>query len=254
MADFKTHISTSTAIGIVYGAAGFVNWGTPVPTSIIAGALCGLAGVLPDMDSDSGHAQREIMTFAAAVTPLLMMERFSRLGMSHEHMVLAGGCVYVIVRFGFGEILKRYTVHRGMFHSIPAALIAGMATSLICSCEDFRLRMFKVVAVMLGYLIHLALDEIWAIEWYRGRMRFKQSFGTALKVFSKRWFPNIFTYGLLLLIATAAYQDPNIMDRFGPHQHGHGLPQFAEDPRPASPFAGDEHDFVIPRLFKRTGG
>lgn len=237
MADFKTHITTSSAVGVVYGLAGHIHWGIPPSTSILAGCLCGLAGMLPDMDSDSGHAQREIMTFAAAVTPMLMIERFSRLGLGHEQMVLASGCVYVIVRFGFGEILQRYTVHRGMFHSIPAAIIAGMVASIICSCEIFALRMVKVVAIVLGYMIHLALDEIWAIEWYRGRLRFKQSFGTAMKLFSKRWFPNIFTYGMLLIVGTLAYHDPMIMEKFGPHHHH---PAFAHGVS-----GGDGHDSLV---------
>ena len=107
------------------------------------------------------------------MTPMLMIDRFAHLGLSHEHMVLAGGCVYVLVRFGFGELLRRYTVHRGMWHSIPAAAIAGLLASLVCSCEDMSLRLFKVGAVVIGYLTHLILDELWAIEWRRGRLRSK---------------------------------------------------------------------------------
>ena len=73
MADFRTHITTSSAIGVIYGVAGHLHWQIPIPTCVVASSLCGLAGMLPDMDSDSGHAQREIMTFAAAVTPMLMI-------------------------------------------------------------------------------------------------------------------------------------------------------------------------------------
>ena len=34
---------------------------------------------------------------------------------------------YLLVRFGVSELFKRITVHRGMYHSIPAMLIAGLA-------------------------------------------------------------------------------------------------------------------------------
>ena len=207
MADFRTHITTSSTIGVVYGAAGFLHWGIDPATCIVAGSLCGVAGMLPDMDSDSGHAQREVMTFTAAVMPMLMIHRFAEFQLTHEQMAVAAGCIYVIVRFGFGELLKRYTVHRGMFHSIPAAIIAGLITSLVCSCEDWSYRFFKVAAVVLGYIIHLLLDELWAIEWYRGRLRFKNSFGTALKLFSSRWFPNVFTYGVLLAVGSFAWNE-----------------------------------------------
>ena len=238
MADFKTHITTSTTLGIVYGVAGHLNWGIPTSTCVIGASLCGLAGMLPDMDSDSGHAQREIMTFAAAVTPMLMISRFALLGLNAEHMVIATGCVYIIIRFGFGEILRRFTVHRGMFHSIPAALIAGLVTSILCSCEVLMFRMFKVGAVVTGYMIHLMLDELWAIEWYRGRLRLKNSFGTAMKIFSNRWFPNVFTYGLLLAVGWLAYYDADLMDRYSSPTHqdpSHFTHEFLHDhPAPAA--------------------
>ena len=224
MADFRTHLTTSSAIGVIYGAAGYVEWGLLPSTCVISGALCGLAGMLPDIDSDSGHSQREVMTFTAALLPMLMLPRFAEFNLTPEQTTLAAGCVYIIVRFGFGELLRRFTVHRGMFHSLPAALIAGLITAVVCNCPDVLPRLFKVGAVVLGYLVHLVLDEIWAIEFYRGRFRLKNSFGTAFKMFSKRWFPNVFTYGVLLGVAVLAYHDPLLMDKLSVpgHNHPHG--------------------------------
>ncbi len=211
MADFKTHITASSCVGAVYGVVAHTQYQIPLTTSIISGCLCGLAGMLPDMDSDTGNAQREVMTFTAAVIPILMIDRFTRLGLDHEAMVLATACVYIIVRFGIGEILRRYTVHRGMFHSIPAAIIAGLITSLVCSCDLATLKLAKVGAVTLGYLVHLVLDEIWSFETRRGRVRVKKSFGTAMKFFAKRPYANVFTYGLLLFVGALAYEDPALM-------------------------------------------
>lgn len=246
MADFKTHIGTSTAIGIVYGAAGYLEWGLPPATCIVSGALCGLAGMLPDMDSDTGHAQREVMTFTAALMPMLMLHRFAEFQLSHEQTALAAGCVYIIVRFGVGELLRRYTVHRGMFHSLPAAAIAGIITSLVCSCPDVLPKFFKVGAVVLGYLVHLMLDELWSIEVYRGRFRLKKSFGTAFKMFSNRWFPNVFTYGALLGVAALAYNDPLLMKHLGvpQHNHAHGIEQIWEQ--------HSDHELFPPTTQPRT--
>ena len=236
MADFKTHITTSSVVGAVYGVVAHMEFGVPVTTSVISGCLCGLAGMLADMDSDTGNAQREVMTFTAAIIPMLMLDRFARLGLDHEELVLAAACTYIIVRFGFGEILRRYTVHRGMFHSIPAAAIAGIVTSMVCSCDVVLFKFAKVGAVTLGYLVHLVLDEIWSLE--PKRLRIKKSFGTALKFFSKRSFPNVFTYGLLLFVGTLAYQDTNVMQYIEqrirpqyvegspPHNHNHDQPPY----------------------------
>src|SRR3954468_15162423 len=112
MAGFHTHITVSTLTGIGYGVWGF-HCGAPIETSVLAGALCSVSGMLPDLDSDSGRPVQEISAFAAAVVPMLMLERFSTLGWSHEMMALAGAGIYASIRFGAAEIFKRYTVHRG---------------------------------------------------------------------------------------------------------------------------------------------
>lgn len=173
--------------------------------------------MLPDVDSDSGLAQRELMTFLAAGAPMILLDRFTQAGLSHEQIMLAGGCVYILVRFGLGALLRRYTVHRGMWHSIPAALTAGLVTALLCSADpSLAVRIFKVGAVILGYLIHLLLDELWAIDWHHGRLRFKNSFGTAFKLFSRSWWGNISAYGKLLITATLVYNDSTIHQYLAP--------------------------------------
>jgi membrane-bound metal-dependent hydrolase YbcI (DUF457 family) len=218
MADFKTHISTSTAIGIGYGVAGYMALEAPITTCVLSGGLCSVAGMLPDLDSDSGVPVREMMSLAAAVVPMLMMDRFIHLGFSHEMMVVAGGVLYFTIRFGVAEIFKRYTVHRGMWHSLPAAAVAGLLAFLICSCDDTAMRWYKAGGVVLGFLSHLVLDELWAIDIKRGGFRFKKSFGTAFKLWSGNTWANVSTYAKLILVAGAAFYDPIAMEQFA-EQH-----------------------------------
>ena len=66
MAGFKTHITTSTVLGIGYGAGAHLLYGLPLDTCMLAGGLCSVSGMLPDLDSDSGVPIRESMAFAAA--------------------------------------------------------------------------------------------------------------------------------------------------------------------------------------------
>jgi hypothetical protein len=112
-------------------------------------------------------------------------------------MVLAAALVYFIIRFFLAEIFRRYTVHRGMWHSVPAALIAGMFAFLIMSSEDITLRMFKTLAVVVGFMSHLILDEIWSVEFRRGNYSFKSSFGTALKLWGNNSWANVLTWSKL---------------------------------------------------------
>ncbi len=164
--------------------------------------------MLPDLDSDSGTPLRESVAFAAAVVPMLLIDRWRQAGWSHESMVLAGGLVYLVIRFGLSKLLKRFTVHRGMFHSLPAALIAGQISFLLCSSGDFAIRMYQAGAVVVGFMSHLVLDELWSIEWYRGRMRLKSSFGTAIKLWGDGGLSNLFTYACAALLLLVVLNDP----------------------------------------------
>ena len=213
MAGFSTHISSGTAVGIGYALTGHLGFGMPLPVSAVAGGLCSLAGVLPDVDSDSGKPVREIAGFTAAVVPLLALPRLQQLELSHEAVVLAGGCLYIVVRFGLFELLRRYTVHRGMWHSIPAALVAGLATALICADQQLDYRLFKAGAVVAGYLTHLLLDELWSLKPQRGRLRVKRSFGTALKVWSGDTWANVSTYAKLIILSAVLLNDPTLRQR-----------------------------------------
>ena len=218
MAGFKTHITTSTVLGIGYGAGAFALYDVPAPTCLLAAGLCSVSGMLPDIDSDSGVPLRESLAFAAAVVPMLMMERFHNLGLAPESIALGGAIVYLLIRFGLGGLLKRYTVHRGMFHSLPAAIIFGELAFLVCHCEDINLRYYKAGAVVLGFMSHLVLDEIWSLQFRRGRLQLKKSFGTAVKVWGDSLWANFSTYAKLALLTYLVTQDQGWMQRYRP-QH-----------------------------------
>ena len=179
----------------------------PLPTCLLAGGLCSVSGMLPDIDSDSGTPLRESVAFGAAVAPMLLLGRFQQVGMSHESIVLAAAGIYLLIRFGLSWALKRYTVHRGMFHSIPAALVFGEIAFLGASGDD-AMRLYKAGAIVMGYLSHLLLDEIYSIEWSRGRLRLKSSFGTALKLFGRSSWSNLTTYAKLLLLTAVILVEP----------------------------------------------
>lgn len=229
MAGFKTHISTSTALGAAYAFYGNSQLQLPISACLLAGGLCSVSGMLPDLDSDSGVPVREMVSFAAAVAPMLMIERFETMGMPRETMAVAAGAIYLAVRFGFGAILKKFTVHRGMFHSLPAAAIAGLVVFLMCQSKNLDNRIFEASAVVLGFLSHLLLDEIWAVEWHFGRVRFKKSFGTAMKFFGQQAGPNTATYATLFLLGYLAFQDAEMLKNSPQNQHPHHPPAVATD-------------------------
>ena len=209
MPGFKTHITGSTLLGIGYGGAAYFAYGVPWPTCALAAGLCSVSGMLPDIDSDSSTPQRESMAFASAVVPMMLVHRFQHWGLTHEMILLAGAAVYLLIRFGAAKLLEMFTVHRGMFHSIPAALVFGEVAFLLASGDSLYLRLFTAGAVTIGYLSHLVLDEIWSVEWSHG-LHLKSSFGTALKLFGHGTWSNVSCYAKLLILTAVILFEPQL--------------------------------------------
>ncbi len=210
MADFKTHITGSAILGTIYGVGANLQYGVPPAQCMVAGALCTVAGMLPDLDSKSGIPQREMLSFVSVLIPMLMVFRFQEMGLTAEHLVFAAGVLYVILRFGVGNLFKKYTKHRGMWHSIPAAVTATLFTYIICLSGEEHIRMFKAWGVFMGFVLHLLLDEFYSVD-LMGR-RLKKSFGTAMKFFGNNRVANVFAYANILVLALMIANDRHITD------------------------------------------
>jgi hypothetical protein len=195
---------------------------------MLATGLCSVAGMLPDLDSDSGVPFRESVAFLSAFVPVMLIGRLQPFEWSRETVVLAAGLIYIAIRFGVAEIFRRYTVHRGMWHSLPAAASAGLFTFLICETPSIPMRLFWSTAVVAGFLSHLLLDEIYSVDLHG--MRLKKSFGTALKLWTTRgWWPNVSTYGKLALLVALAWCDPVLMEHLEQRGVIHTASQSAAD-------------------------
>ena len=211
MADFRTHVTTSSVLGVGYAGMG-IAMGVNIESALVGGGLCGVSGMLPDLDSDSGIPIREATGFAAGIVPMLLVDRFRTMDMPYDRMVLITALLYFIIRFAGASLLGRFTVHRGMFHSLPTGLIFAGLAFLICGpAGDYQVRYFKAGAVFFGFMSHLFLDELYSIEWKGGRWRFKRSFGTAIKLWGKNGWANFSTYTKLAIVGTMVASEPSVM-------------------------------------------
>ena len=184
MAAFKQHVTFSSILGVGYAVV-LTRGGEDWVVSILAGALCGFAGMLPDLDSPSGKPVREVFGLAAILVPLLLARRLRRLGLDPEQIVLSAAVLYIFIRFGLAWLLARVSVHRGMFHSIPAALIAAEIVFLMDHGSDSSGRWILAGGMLLGYLSHLVLDELSSVDATGLVPRLNQAAGSALKFFSR---------------------------------------------------------------------
>ena len=73
---------------------------------------------------------------------------------------------------------------------------------------------------MVGFMSHLLLDELYSIEWRRGRLRLKKSFGTAVKFWGSSTWANLSTYIKLAAVAALILSEPVMMEKFGTPVHG----------------------------------
>ncbi len=181
MAMFKQHVMFSTVLGAGYAVIA-KGLGAEPTHAILAGGLCGVAGMLPDLDSDSGRPVRELFGITAAVVPLLLFPRLARAGFCAEAVILVAAALYFLIRFGAAWVFRHYTVHRGMFHSLPAAVIAGEVGFLLHDCPEPQGRMILAGGVFLGFLSHLALDEIYGLS--DRPLKFKRAGGSTFKLAS----------------------------------------------------------------------
>ncbi len=197
MASYRGHLAFSSVLGAAYGGLGFwygnLDWGP----AVLGGSLTMAGGLLPDLDSQSGVPVRELFGTAATILPLFLFPRLHDHGFTVEQSLALMVGVYLLVRYVLSSLFKRWTVHRGMFHSIPGIAIAGLATYLLYHSTDLIVRLFLSGGVMLGFLSHLVLDEIYAVDFNGISIKLNQFAGSALKLGSKSYVATGFTYLLL---------------------------------------------------------
>lgn len=184
MADFKTHLSVAgslsgiTAIGCLY--AGLAEPGD----ALLLFALGTIGGILPDIDSD--HSIPVNLLFSCLATLAAFFSVFSRINTySLVEAILLWVAVFLIVRYLVFELFKRFTVHRGVFHSLLASVFFCFLCAAILH-DIFALpgvlSWLSGVFILFGYVIHLLLDELYSVDMVG--VRLKKSFGTALKPIS----------------------------------------------------------------------
>jgi hypothetical protein len=201
MASFRGHLAFSASLGAAFGGLSYWQLGYDWGTASLAAGLTAVGGMMPDLDSDSGVPVREMFGLAAVFIPLVLLRRLIHSGLEPEQILVVLGVIFISVRYGFSRLFKRFTVHRGMFHSIPAMLIAGMLTFLGYHHEFLGPRLLLAIAVMMGFLSHLLLDELYAVDFRGLKPKLNQFAGSALKFASKSRWATAITYVLLVILS-----------------------------------------------------
>lgn len=215
MASFQQHVTFSSLLGIGYGAGVYLGLEFSPVQSALAGCLAAVGGMLPDLDAPNGKPGQEIFALTAAVAPLVLIGRvlqWSGLPSDPETIMLLLVGLYISIRYGLAFLIHKVSVHRGMFHSIPAMLIAGELVYLGYPHQQPLTKLMMAGAVTLGFFSHLLLDEIYSVEWKSALPSLKKSSGTAIKMFGPTFLPNVVTYAALGALSYGVLVDADLIE------------------------------------------
>ncbi len=198
MAAFKEHVNIAT-IGVGIVVIALYNSGLLTVYQSVTALFIGLAGgIFPDIDSDNSKPMQAVFKIVPIVFPLLIILLFFPV-MSILKTILFWLFLSVLVRVTLLKFFLHLTHHRGIFHSIPMAILIGEITVLFSYDVvkiDLQLATIYGFIIFYGFIIHLLLDEIYSINALGVKM--KKSFGTALKLYDKHNL--VGTYVLYFLI------------------------------------------------------
>ena len=182
MADFKNHMLGAAIVSGLAATSLSLFEGTSNQAIVGYFALGVVGGLLPDIDSDSSIPVRVAFNVLSALCGFLIVFQFSAY-MSLLELLILGVAIFCLIRFGIFSAFTKLTVHRGLFHSIPATVVATMLTAIIADYGFSASPLHAWTCGMFiggGFLVHLILDEIYSVDLLG--MQVKRSFGTAVSL------------------------------------------------------------------------
>ncbi|CAA6802834.1 MAG: Unknown protein [uncultured Sulfurovum sp.] len=181
MANFNTHFTVAATASAVVSATLLSMEVVSPEEAVIAFGLGTLGGLLPDVDSaHSTSIKVGFNVLSLLMTIMLIFVKSS--SYSLIEMTVVSVLVFMGIRYAFLEFFRKISKHRGMFHTVPVALIWGIVVASLCQWFfDLNSLVSWVYGFMItwGYLVHLILDETYSVDL--GNRRMKRSSGTAFK-------------------------------------------------------------------------
>ncbi len=182
MANFPTHIAAGTlasgSLAILTLAVDAVS-----PENLVGVTLAGVLGsVLPDIDLKDSRPARAMFAGLAVFFAFAVLFSVAGRYSVAEMMILYVGTL-IAVRYGAKWVFFKLSYHRGIWHSILAAAFVSFFTVAVYYQLLGRPEAVAWLAggfMFIGYMTHLALDEIYSVDIMDTRI--KASFGTAIKL------------------------------------------------------------------------
>lgn len=184
MANFNTHATVAVSASAIGGITIFLS-GIQIPIVLLLIAIGSIGGILPDIDSDNSTSKDIVYSILSLmISTTILFTSLNELGLILS-LVIAVISFTFIKKVGH-KLMSIISRHRGIVHSVPMAIILGISSFLIINLfiNDMYMSWLFSSFLVFGFLIHLILDEVYAVD-FSGRT-LKKSFGTALTFISFR--------------------------------------------------------------------
>ncbi|MCK5697918.1 MAG: metal-dependent hydrolase [Gammaproteobacteria bacterium] len=202
MANFKTHVNGGIVIGTAFVGIGIFFFDLNMVQSFAIFTMGVLGGILPDLDSNSGKPLPIISGLVSVLIPLLLLGKVGTINsISPEFLISYFIIFYVILNYVVCGVIKKFTVHRGIMHSIPFSFLVAEFAYILFISSGKNMATIAAFAIFFGCIIHLVLDELNSIKFKFGFIpTLSRSSGTAFKLYTKGFLTNFFI--LCAIIAT----------------------------------------------------
>ncbi len=160
MAKHESHLSFSIVLAICYAAASFFLIPVYPEHLILSVIIFIIASSLPNIDNSESPSCQELCSFFPAIITVITLYQLAP-NLIHKKVVILSLIVvltYAVSRWFFVKILTKYTVHRGMIHSIPSSIIVFELTFLLFWDTPLTYRLYLAVAAFSGFFSHLLMD------------------------------------------------------------------------------------------------
>ena len=198
MADFKAHTSVGTLWGLLLGVISIFSGFCSFIGGVVILFLAATSSAAPDIDSDTGRPRELVLSFLGIAIPIVLLFNISN-STTSENILAATLISFFLTRYLLGHLLAKFTVHRGLWHSVPAAVLCAEITYLLFFDLPIKVRLLYALAVLGGFISHLLLDELYSVKVLA--LDTKRSLGTALKFTGPSKLQTILLYFLIFCSA-----------------------------------------------------
>ncbi|QWR77728.1 metal-dependent hydrolase [Candidatus Magnetomonas plexicatena] len=209
MPGFKEHLTFGLITGVAVSLPAVTMHYVKNSLALPIIACTSVGALIADFDSESSVPFHVASSVFAAITGVFVFLYLKRTTPEIGDLLIWTVCSVLAAKFLISPIIKKMTTHRGIWHSIPAAVISFLAAFLLLQRVNMETdsRFYLTLSIGIGYISHLVLDEGKSLFHFKFLIFWspKKSIGSALKFIGQSKIITLFTYLILVYLAIESY-------------------------------------------------